>query len=151
MAIHPFVSIHPLNNFPGTFRTWVWLNGTMSPVGVSHSVIPDTLWPHGLKPARFLCPWSSPGKNTGVGCHFLLQGIFPTQGVNPGLLHWQAGSLLSEPPGKSPGCCKEPSSDYFHYYRCPLDRKEIREAHSLYLAGVRLLLLLQWVMDCLVG
>ena len=31
--------------------------------------------------------WDSPGKNTGVGCHFLLQGIFPTQGSNPGLLH----------------------------------------------------------------
>ena len=36
---------------------------------------------------RLLCPWNSPGKNTGVGCHFLLQGIFPTQGWNPGLLH----------------------------------------------------------------
>ena len=35
----------------------------------------------------FLCPWDSPGKNTGVGCHFLLQGIFPTQESNPGLLH----------------------------------------------------------------
>ena len=34
-----------------------------------------------------LCPWDSPGKNTGVGCHFLLQGIFPTQGSNPGLPH----------------------------------------------------------------
>ena len=37
--------------------------------------------------ARLLCPWDSPGKNTGVGCHFLLQDIFPTQGWNPGLLH----------------------------------------------------------------
>ena len=36
-----------------------------------------------LKPARLLCPWDSPGKNTGVVCHFLLQGIFPTQGSNP--------------------------------------------------------------------
>ena len=34
-----------------------------------------------------LCPWDSPGKNTRVGCHFLLQGIFPTQGLNLGLLH----------------------------------------------------------------
>ena len=34
-----------------------------------------------------LRPWDSPGKNTGVGCHFLLQGIFPTQGLNPGLPH----------------------------------------------------------------
>ena len=43
------------------------------------------LWPHGLQPTRFLCPWNSPGKNTGVGCHALLHGIFPTQGSNPGL------------------------------------------------------------------
>ena len=42
-------------------------------------------------------PWDSPGENTGVGCHALLQGIFPTQGSNVrllGFLHWQAGSLL---------------------------------------------------------
>ena len=52
---------------------------------------------------RLLCPWDSLGKSTGVGCHFLLQGIFPTQGLNPGLLcllHWQAGSLRLAPPGK---------------------------------------------------
>ena len=35
-----------------------------------------------------LCPWDSLGKNTGVSCHFLFQGIFPTQGANPNLLHW---------------------------------------------------------------
>ena len=45
------------------------------------------LEPHGLQPIRLLCPWDSPCKNTGVGCHFLLQGVFPTQGLNPGLLH----------------------------------------------------------------
>ena len=58
-------------------------------------------------PARFLCPWDSPGKNTGVGCHFHLQGIFPTSELNPGLfclLHWQAGSLPLAPPRKSPVC-----------------------------------------------
>ena len=38
---------------------------------------------------RCLCPWNSPGKNTGVGCHSLLQGIFLTQGSNQGLLHWR--------------------------------------------------------------
>ena len=42
---------------------------------------------------RFLCPCDSPGKNTGVGCHFLLQGIFLTQKLNPRLLRWQADSL----------------------------------------------------------
>ena len=46
-----------------------------------------TLQPHGLSPARLLCPWYSPGKNTGVDCHTLLQRIFPIQGSNPGLLH----------------------------------------------------------------
>ena len=45
------------------------------------------LRPLGRQPARVLCPWDSPGKNTGVGCHFLLQGIFPNQELNPGLLH----------------------------------------------------------------
>ena len=48
---------------------------------------------HGLYSTSFLCPWDFPGKNTRVDCHFLLQGIFPTQGLNPCLLHWQAGSL----------------------------------------------------------
>ena len=46
---------------------------------------------------------NSPRKNSGVGCHFLLQGIFPTQGLSPlllRLLHWQTGSLAAEPPGK---------------------------------------------------
>ena len=45
------------------------------------------LRPHEPQPARLLCPWHSPGKNTGVGCHFFLQGIFPTQELNQGLLH----------------------------------------------------------------
>ena len=54
---------------------------------VSRSVVSNSLGSHGLGPTRFLCPWDSPGKNTGVGCHSLLQGIFPAQGSNPGLLH----------------------------------------------------------------
>ena len=52
-----------------------------------NSVMSNSLWPHGLWPARILCPWDFPGKNTGVGCPFLLQEIFPTQGLNPGLPH----------------------------------------------------------------
>ena len=43
--------------------------------------------PHRLKPTRLLQPWDSPGKSAAVGYHLLLQGIFPTQGSNPGLLH----------------------------------------------------------------
>ena len=54
---------------------------------VRHNLV--TLQLHGLQPI-FLCPGNSPGKNTGVGCHSLLQGTFPTQGSNLGLLHhWQ--------------------------------------------------------------
>ena len=51
------------------------------------------LWFHGLWPSRLLCQWDFPGKNTGVGCHFLLQGTFPTQGLNPCFLNWQLCSL----------------------------------------------------------
>ena len=54
------------------------------------------MWPYGLWPSRLLCPWDSPGKNTGIDCHVLLQRIFPTQGSNQrllSLLHWQVGSL----------------------------------------------------------
>ena len=69
------------------------------------SIRPDSLQPQGLQPTRVLCPWDSPGKNTGVGCHALLQGIFLTQGLNPrllSLLHWQAGSLPLASPGEPP-------------------------------------------------
>ena len=59
----------------------------------AQSVISDSWRSYGLQPSRFLCPWDFPGKNTGVGCHFLLQGIFLTQGLNQHLLHWQKESL----------------------------------------------------------
>ena len=60
---------------------------------LSHSVISDSLWPRGRQPSRLLCPRDFPGKNTEAGCHFLLQGIFPTKGSNTHLLHWQADFL----------------------------------------------------------
>ena len=50
---------------------------------VSRSVTPNSLQSYGLWPARLHCPCDSPGKNTGVGSHSLLQKIFPTQGSNP--------------------------------------------------------------------
>ena len=53
----------------------------------SHSVVPDSLWPHRLYPTRLLHPWNFPDKSTGVGCHFLPQEIFLTQGSNLGLPH----------------------------------------------------------------
>ena len=61
----------------------------------ARSVMSDPLQPHGLWPGRLVCPWDFPGKNTAVGSHFLLQGIFPTQGSNPrlwGLLNWRVDS-----------------------------------------------------------
>ena len=67
------------------------------------SVVWDSLRPHGLKPARILCRWDSPGKNTGVDWHFLLQGIFLIQGSNLSLLrfqHWQKDSLFLSHLGK---------------------------------------------------
>ena len=48
----------------------------------SRSVGSDSLWPHGLQLARLLCPWTSPGKNSRVGCHSILQGIFLTHRSN---------------------------------------------------------------------
>ena len=64
-------------------KTW---NNTMSinrwMESESRSVVSDSLWPHGL-----YSPWNSPGQNTGVGSLSLLQGIFPTQGSNPGFPH----------------------------------------------------------------
>ena len=55
---------------------------------LSSLVIPYSLWP-----TKFLCPQDSLGKKTWVGCHFLLQGLFPIQGSNLCLPHWQADSL----------------------------------------------------------
>ena len=69
----------------------------------ARSVVFNSLRLHGLWPARLLHPWNFPGKNTGVGCHFLLQRISPTQGFNPCLLcplHWQEDSLPTELPEK---------------------------------------------------
>ena len=53
----------------------------------SHSVMFDSLWSHGLYTVRLLCAWNSPGKGTGVNCHFLLKVIVPTQELNLGPLH----------------------------------------------------------------
>ena len=54
---------------------------------LSHMAVSDSLWLYRLWPASLLCPWDFPGKNTGVGCHFLLRRIFLTQGSNPHLLN----------------------------------------------------------------
>ena len=71
------------------------LNFFLSSFSCICSVMSDYLRPHGWQPTRLLFPWDSSGKNTEVGCHFLLQGIFLTHGLNLHLLcllYWQADS-----------------------------------------------------------
>ena len=75
-----------------------------------------------------LCPWNSPGKNTGVGCHSLLQGIFQTQALNPAL---QVDSLPSKSPGKMATSTES--------MKCKLKREYIR------LEVWMLSLLFQWL------
>ena len=62
----------------------LWVTGACV---LSCPVRSDSLGPHGLQATSLLCSWNSPGKNTGVGCHFLLQGIFLTHKFNPALPH----------------------------------------------------------------
>ena len=71
-------------------------------VCVSRFVMSNSLWTHGLQPVRPLCPWNSPGKKSGMGCHFPLQGIFLTQGLDqdpcmPGrfFTNWAKGKHIS--------------------------------------------------------
>ena len=89
---------------------------------LSYSFGSNFLRLHGLFPSRLLCPWKFPGKNTGAGCHCLLQGIFPTQEWNWHLLclmHCkQITYLLSHGPGPRVGAI-------------PLSQKETPHRHLL--------------------
>ena len=97
-------SISPSNEYSGliSFRNdWfdlLTVQGTLKSLLQHHSTCVLSSFSH----VR-LCPWDSPSKNTGVGCHALLQGIFLTQGLNLHLLCllcWRVGSLPLAPPGK---------------------------------------------------
>ena len=70
---------------------------------------------HGLYPTR-LHPWDFPGKNTGVGCHFLLQGIFPTQGSNPGLPHCRQTFYCLSNQGSPPPPAKKKKKNIYIYF-----------------------------------
>ena len=72
--------------------TWETLNKS-SAYCVTASVMSDSVRPHGVQPTRLHCPRNFSGKKTVVGCQFLLQGIFLTQGLSLCLLHWQVDSL----------------------------------------------------------
>ena len=117
----------------GTLPCWSWAGETgdnserskvipASPKCVlSHSVVSDSLRPFfWLELTRVLCPWDFPGKNTGVGCHFLLQWIFLTQELKLRLLwilYWQVDSWPAEP-------SEMPRSSHFSFpfsqVKCPL-------------------------------
>ena len=80
------------------------------------SVTSDSWWPHGPQPTRLFCPQNFPGKNTGVGCYSLFQGIFLTQRQNSCLfclLHWQVDCLLLKLPGKPMGLFFLPPSEFW--------------------------------------
>ena len=81
---HDFTIMWDKHNCPTiwTFFTTTLLGNLDESESESHSVVSDSWQPHGL-----YRPWNSPGQNTGVGSLFLLQRIFPTQGLNAGLLH----------------------------------------------------------------
>ena len=76
----------------------IWLEDWIDTCVLTYSGMSDSLRLHGLYPpnvlVRRLCSWNFSSKNTGVVCHFLLQGNFLTQGSNPCLLLWQADLLL---------------------------------------------------------
>ena len=69
-----------------------------------------------------LHPWNFLGKSTGVGCHFLLQGIFPTPGIEAGSPALQVDALLSEPPGN-------PSSNLMRHIQ-KLTLKVVQSIHG---------------------
>ena len=80
-----FYFANMLINWIFTISKWTYIKWKLAKL--SCSVISNSLRPHGLQSAIVLYPWDFPGKNTEVGCHFLLQGIFPTQGSNLSLPH----------------------------------------------------------------
>ena len=124
--------IHPLQRT--VWRFLKKLKVELPCVCLFASVMFDSLPPHGLQPSRLFHLWDFSGKNTGVGCHFPLQGILATQGLNPHLLHckqilnrWAMGeayrytyipSFLDFLPFKSPQSNEQGSLSYMvgsHY------------------------------------
>ena len=82
---------------------------------VSHTVMSDSLRPHGCSPSGSSDHGIFPGKNIGVGCHFLLQVIFPAQGLNPGLLHCRQIPYFLNHQGSIPLMLQKYSEGCFWY------------------------------------
>ena len=102
-----------LREEPSFARKWNWT--------WNRWVVPDSLWSHGPLPTGLLHPWDSPGRSTGVGCRFLLQGIFLTQAeIEPRSPTLQADALLSETSGKPAphlldGRLNRPQASWFNH------------------------------------
>ena len=94
-----------INIFPkGSWNTGFWVSEYVSKLKVKVRSLRRvwlfvTPW---TVACQLLYPWDFSGKSTGVGCHFLLQGIFPTQRLNPNLLHWQVNPLPLNHQGRPP-------------------------------------------------
>ena len=99
IVLNCWTKIHILfQDHPETQVSWASLS---TPACWFAAVVAVSVRPYGTQHASFLCPWDSPGKDTRVGCHFLFQGIFLTQGSNKHVLHWKVGSSPLAPPRKS--------------------------------------------------
>ena len=103
---------------------------------VSCTVVSDSLRPHGLYPARLLCPWNSPGKNIGVGKLFPSPGDLPDPRIKSKSPTSQADSLPFESPGKFGTTLKAGIKSY-----CLTSRAEADGSPELTLLGLRRLLL----------
>ena len=80
LFIYSYLAASGLSGSTGDLQSLLWHAGYFS----------CSIWDLcNLKPTRLLFPWDSSCKNTEVGCHALFQGIFPTQGLNPGLLPYR--------------------------------------------------------------
>ena len=97
----------------------------------------NSLGPHGLKSAKLLCPWDSPGKNTEAGCHALLLGLFPIQGWNWGLLHCRQILYHLSHQG-SPCLCEvlSPSALYKEGNVSPKKSKSLLKSTQLVISGL---------------
>ena len=78
-------------------------------------MVSDSLLPHELWPAKFLCPWNFQGKNTGMGCHFILQGIFPTHDQT-GVSHITGRLFMVWATGEGPAGRQHKYRDYCLFY-----------------------------------
>ena len=91
MAVPIYIHTNSVGGFP-----LLHILSTIYCMHASSLIRVQLFGPHGLQPDRLLCPWNYPSMNTGMGCHFLLQGIFLTWDQTLHLLwllHWQADSL----------------------------------------------------------